>query len=224
LPISLTLVATGAALLLVLAWDASGLDLALAASAGGANGFPLRDHWLWSKLLHDRLRIAAWGAVLWLATGLFRPIGVLRRLPRARVAWLLGTVLGAMVLVSLLKQRSLTSCPWDLREFGGTARHVSHWAWGLADGGPGRCFPGGHASAGFAWVAGFFAFRDVEPRTAKVWLGAALAAGALMGLAQQLRGAHFTSHTLWTAWLCWGWAFACSRLLPWMDRDAAAAG
>ena len=25
----------------------------------------------------------------------------------------------------------------------------------------------------------------------------------LLGLAQQMRGAHFMSHTLWTAWLCW---------------------
>ena len=37
-----------------------------------------------------------------------------------------------------------------------------------------------------------------------------------MGLAQQMRGAHFMSHTLWTGWLCWtaGWLFdlAVTRL------------
>ena len=32
---------------------------------------------------------------------------------------------------------------------------------------------------------------------------AALLAGFSLGLAQQVRGAHFMSHTLWTAWLCW---------------------
>jgi len=25
----------------------------------------------------------------------------------------------------------------------------------------------------------------------------------VLGIGQQLRGAHFMSHTLWTGWLCW---------------------
>jgi membrane-associated PAP2 superfamily phosphatase len=31
--------------------------------------------------------------------------------------------------------------------------------------------------------------------------------GFVLGISQQIRGAHFMSHTLWTAWLCWtvGW-------------------
>jgi membrane-associated PAP2 superfamily phosphatase len=35
----------------------------------------------------------------------------------------------------------------------------------------------------------------------------AVLAGLILGLSQQMRGAHFMSHTLWTAWLCWtvGW-------------------
>ena len=35
------------------------------------------------------------------------------------------------------------------------------------------------------------------------WLAVSLAAVLSMGLAQQMRGAHYMSHTLWTAWLCW---------------------
>ena len=27
--------------------------------------------------------------------------------------------------------------------------------------------------------------------------------GLLLGVAQQLRGAHYMSHTFWTAWYCW---------------------
>ena len=41
----------------------------------------------------------------------------------------------------------------------------------------------------------FFAFRRV--------LAGAMLAGFVFGLAQQVRGAHYLSHTLWTAWLCW---------------------
>jgi membrane-associated PAP2 superfamily phosphatase len=80
---------------------------------------------------------------------------------------------------------------------------VSHWALGLADGGPGHCFPAGHASTGFAFVAGYFGLVKRLPTLARRWLWAAVVGGAVLGVAQQLRGAHFMSHTLWTAWLCW---------------------
>lgn len=214
-----------AGLLLLVAWDASPADAWLAHAVGGPDGFALRDHWLLEGVLHQGARALAGGLVLWLALGLRWPLGVLRRLKPARRAWLLAATLGGMLLVSALKRGSLTSCPWDLQAFGGLARHVSHWDWRQADGGPGHCFPAGHASAGFAWVAGWFAFRDRHPRVARAWLAAALLAGAATGVAQQLRGAHFASHTLWTAWICWTWAWACSAALPLPEHsDAPAAG
>jgi membrane-associated PAP2 superfamily phosphatase len=73
----------------------------------------------------------------------------------------------------------------------------------MADGGGGRCFPAGHASTGFAFLGGYFAFRHDVPKTARIWLIAALATGFVLGACQQLRGAHFMSHTLWTGWLSW---------------------
>lgn len=216
--------ATVAALVLLLAWDASSGDAVLAHWVGGADGFPLRDRWLLTAVLHDGARGLAWLMVLWLALGLRWPTGVLRALPPARRLWLLGATLGGMLLVSALKRASLTSCPWDLQAFGGVAAHVSHWAWLQTDGGPGHCFPAGHASAGFAWVTGWFALRDLRPQAARRWLAAALVAGAVAGISQQLRGAHFASHTLWTAWICWTWAWACSGWLPRPKNDAPAAG
>jgi membrane-associated PAP2 superfamily phosphatase len=215
--------ATVLGLLLVLAWDATGLDLPVAAWAGQHGGFAWRDHWLLTGALHDGARAAVALLLLWPLSALRWPTGVLRGLPPVRIWWLLGTTLGGMLLVSGIKHHSLTSCPWDLQQFGGAAHHVSHWIWGRADGGPGHCFPAGHASGGFAWVAGYFALRDRQPAAARRWLAAALVAGAVMGLAQQLRGAHFASHTLWTAWLCWTWAWACSAFLP-RERHAPAAG
>lgn len=211
-----------AGLVLLIAWDASPFDLALARWAGGADGFALRDHWLLEGVLHQGARGLAWAGVAWLAIGLRWPTGVLRSLTPARRTWLLLATLGATVLVSAIKRISLTSCPWDLQAFGGVAAHVSHWVWRQADGGPGHCFPAGHASAGFAWLAGWFAFRDVRPRVARAWLAAALLAGATTGIAQQLRGAHFASHTLWTAWICWTWALACSAAMPGLHPRAGA--
>ena len=40
--------------------------------------------------------------------------------PRERWYWLLLT-LACLLVVPALKQASLTSCPWSLKEFGGTA-------------------------------------------------------------------------------------------------------
>lgn len=190
-------------LVLLLAWDASGLDLALARASADGRGFALRGSWVLEVLLHDWMRRAALAAALWLAVGIWWPTGFLRRLSRpARIQWLASLLLG-VALVNLFKYMSRTSCPWDLAEFGGTATYLSHWAWFLADGGPGRCFPAGHASAGFAFAGGFFALRPLSMRLALACLAIVAAAGLLLGVAQQLRGAHFMSHTLWTAWFCW---------------------
>lgn len=208
---------TLALLVVVLGWDASGLDLALARVAADGTGFALRDNWTLGVLLHDGMRRAAFAAALWLAVGIWWPTGVLRRLStRARVQWLASLLLG-VALVNVLKYASRSSCPWDLAEFGGAAAYLSHWSWGLADGGPGRCFPAGHASAGFAFAGGFFALRPVAPRAALACLAAVALGGLVLGVAQQLRGAHFMSHTLWTAWVCWVTASlvdGAGRLLP----------
>lgn len=191
-------------LCLLLAWDASSLDLPLARlAASGAQGFAARDSWFAGALMHDAARQLGFAVGAWLLAGIWWPTGVLGRLSRsARVQWLASLVLG-VVVVNLLKRASRTSCPWDLAEFGGAGTYVTHWAWGWADGGPGHCFPAGHASAAFAFIGGFFVLRPVAPALAARCLALVIGAGLLLGLAQQLRGAHFMSHTLWTAWLCW---------------------
>jgi membrane-associated PAP2 superfamily phosphatase len=204
------------ALLLLLAWDALGLDLPLARLAGTRDGFPLRETWLMSAVLHEGARRASWLLMAALILSIWWPVGVLRQLTRGERAGIVaGTVL-ALLSVSLLKSVSRTSCPWDLMEFGGMAPYVSHWNFGVSDGGGGRCFPAGHASAGFAFVAGYFWLQDKAPRTANTWLLIVTTAGLGLGLAQQWRGAHYLSHTLWTAWVCWttaGLAWGASQAL-----------
>lgn len=200
---------------LLLAWDASGLDLSLAAWFGGPGGFPMKDDWLFSAVLHEGGRLAAWAVVLAASLMVWWPLGVFRRIDATRRLQLVVTALIAVLAVSSLKAFSKTSCPWDLAEFGRSARHVSHWAWATFDGGSGRCFPAGHASAGFAFVAGYFAFAEASPGIARAWLASALLAGLVLGLAQQARGAHFMSHTLWTGWLCWCVAVTTEWLRVW---------
>jgi len=127
-----------------------------------------------------------------------------------------------LLAVRWMKRLSMTSCPWDLQDFGGVARHVSHWNWGTLDGGPGQCFPGGHASAALAFVAlalpWLTSVVGEERRMGRQWLLAVLWGGLALGLTQTLRGAHFPSHTLWTALVCWGVALANHQVFRWVRR------
>jgi membrane-associated PAP2 superfamily phosphatase len=213
--------------LALLAWDASGADLWAARAFGNAQGFAARDSWWAATLLHDGGRLLAWlllaaqvALLLWptwshpkpsasAAAGLAAAPAQPTRAARAR--WL-GVVLVCVLVVPALKRLSSTSCPWDLALFGGVAQHLSHWRWGVADGGAGHCFPSGHAVAAFAFLGLYFLWRDVNPARARRWLWGVLALGALFGTAQLARGAHFPSHTLWSAWLCWALCAAAAAL------------
>jgi membrane-associated PAP2 superfamily phosphatase len=202
-----------ATLLALLAWDASALDLRLAHWFGGPQGFALRDDWLLSSLLHEGGRRIGWLLVLVLCFAVWWPVGPLVRLSGSRRLQFASTTLLALLVVFAIKSTSQTSCPWSLAEFGSVAQHLSHWST-LADGGPGRCFPAGHASTGFAFFGGYFVFRDSQPGLARGWLVTAIAIGLLFGFAQQARGAHFMSHTLWTGWICWIVAWVAHLFWP----------
>lgn len=72
----------------------------------------------------------------------------------------------------------------------------------------GHCFPAGHASAGM-WLSALAVFwLPANPRKAlAVFLGG-LFVGLTMGWVQQMRGMHFLTHTLATAWLSTALLFA----------------
>lgn len=194
--------ATVLALCALIGWDMTGWDVPTAGWFGSTQGFALRQHWLLTTVLHDGGRYLAWALVLALCVGAVLPYGPLRRLSGSRRLQLALTPIAAALLVSSIKATSASSCPWDMNAFGGIARHVSHWQWTVPDGGSGRCFPAGHATAGLSFIGGYFVYVT-QPHIARRWLLGALLAGVLFGLAQQMRGAHYLSHTLWSAWLCW---------------------
>lgn len=190
----LPLIGLALGLLLVLGWDAGGLDLALAHAFGTTAGFPAREAF-WSRdLLHAGLRN------LWMAAWLALAVDAWRRQPAtrgpSRLERRLALAAGLLVLlvVPALKGFSHSSCPWSLQDFGGAAPWVSHWDWTLSDGGPGHCFPSGHT----AGAAAFSPFAWIWGR--RGWALLAVSAG-LASVGQMARGAHFLSHTLWAAWI-----------------------
>lgn len=219
---------TAALLGALLLWDASGLDLWVMQQIGTPSGFPLTGNYWLSKVLHTGARqastvvfIAMWLlALLWPATG-HAQLGT-----RKQRVWLLTGMTLSLILISGLKSVSTVSCPWDLSEFGGAASYVSHWRLGQVDGGGGRCFPGGHVSSAFAYLALLpslllapLASTRTRARTALV---AVVVIGMALGLTQTVRGAHYPSHTLWTAWLCWASAWLWFALGQWLHSKRQA--
>lgn len=106
-------------------------------------------------------------------------------------------------MVALLKSMTQMDCPWDLQRYGGLRPFI-----GLFESRPellGRaaCFPAGHASAGYGWVALYFFALQVRPRWRWVALATAVATGLAFGFSQQLRGAHFLSHDVWSLAVSW---------------------
>lgn len=206
----------------VLLWDASGLDLTVMRLWGNEHGFALKSHPLLAHWLHTRgqqLSVLLYFSLLFMV---WCPLGPWRRLQRQARAHALIAITLSLLTISLLKRMSLTSCPWDLDIFGGTARLVSHWAWGVGDGGAGQCFPGGHASSAFGFLAMVLPFlgspETALRRTGRHWLILLVAVGLVFGLTQTLRGAHYPSHTLWTAWICWSVGSAVYALLSIRSR------
>jgi len=209
-------VITGLVLVTVLAvlWDIGSGDMVIMQWIGTSQGFPLRSAWLLEAVLHDALRqactllwvlLTAWA--LWPARGRLRHARIFA-ISRTERLWVLALVSLSLLLVGFIKARSTTSCPWDLALFGGQARYVSHWSLALADGGPGRCFPGGHASSGFGFVALCLPWLLPPAGSARApapgwrWLALIVSTGLVAGTVQTLRGAHYPSHTLWTLVIC----------------------
>ncbi len=208
-----------ALLVLTLVWDASGADLSAMTWLGGTQGFAWRDHWWLSNVMHTGAKQLAVLVYLGVLAMTLWPLGIWRQLTRSqRLEIAMGITL-SLVVVTAIKRISLTSCPWELQAFGGVASYVSHWSWGQADGGSGACFPGGHASSAFAFIALSLPWL-ASKQTAHQRLGRALTTmilltGMALGLAQTLRGAHYPSHTAWTALFCAATAWTNHVVLAW---------
>lgn len=113
------------------------------------------------------------------------------------------TLASCSALVGILKALSPRPCPWDVDRYGGRWPH-----WSLLEPAPpdavgGRCFPSAHAAAGFSLFALYFATRDRSRRVALWMLAGGLGTGTAFGFAQVARGAHFASHNVVSALICW---------------------
>jgi len=203
---------------MTLGWDASGWDMHVMAWLAGGQGFTLRDHWWLNTVLHDGAKRLAVVIYLGIVCLTFWPRGFWRQIPRLRRLEVVMGITLSLLVVSTLKRFSMTSCPWELQAFGGVASYVSHWSWGVTDGGSGHCFPGGHASSAMAFMAlslpWLMSHQRHEQRTGQQLLVAIVLIGLVLGAAQTLRGAHYPSHTAWTGLIC--------AAVAWLNHSAFA--
>lgn len=194
------------ALLLYWAFESTDLDRALTRTLFDAelDRFPWRQSWFLEAVMHKAAKQVTYvlvAASLWLCwQGWKGRLGWLP--PRNALLAALGMV-AIPLATSTAKLLTARYCPWDIVDFGGYAPYL-----GLFEAAPqgikaGQCFPAGHASTGFLWIVWAVALRPAGLRSARGALVAGLLAGAILGTARMLQGAHFLSHTLWTLWLAW---------------------
>ena len=199
IPVVATLIAS--ALLIGFRGDFLIADLVYASQG---HAWILKNSWVTTALIHEAGKTAS--AVAWLMVLLAWVWSLVDgRLVRWRrpLVYLVVTTLIAGLMISALKAITGMDCPWDLQRYGGGQPFVGLFQVRPPGMPAARCFPSGHASAGYAWVTLYFFFLMVRPRLRWIGLAAALLVGATFGFSQQLRGAHFMSHDLWTAMVCW---------------------
>lgn len=184
---------------------------------GGA--WTLQDAWLTSDVIHDQGRNLVAIALLGLLMAI--ALGHLTQAVRPYLKGLYYVLVSALVtvaVVNLMKETSALDCPWDLARYGGEKTYMSLFGRQIAGQSPGGCFPAGHASGAYCWIGLFFLARHFWPQWRFQVLAGVLTWGLVFGIAQQLRGAHFISHDLWTLYISWMSAALCYYYLFRMER------
>lgn len=123
-----------------------------------------------------------------------------------RDLWFVVVAFGLCTMViHYLKSHTGVYCPVETTLYGGTE---PRYEWfdqfnGLDRAGPGRCWPGGHASSGFTLLALYFIALRHRWLHARKLLVAILLIGMFYGTTRVLQGWHYMSHTFWAGIFVW---------------------
>ncbi len=182
------------------------LDLTLADHAFDARAgvFPLRQAWVTTTFNHVILRHVLTALAVMILLVVARDLYAPRAWSWLRRFQLHVIALSALLIpsvISLLKQTSVSHCPWDLQRYGGSAPYIKLFELMPAGVSPGHCMPAGHASSALWLISLSILFVPQRLLHAACSLTLFLFFGIGVGWLQQLRGAHFFTHTLWSAWI-----------------------
>lgn len=112
---------------------------------------------------------------------------------------MLLSIIFVPLIVASAKYITNVYCPYQLDIFNGSypfVRILDAYPDWFVQPKPGRCFPAGHATAGFAFMALYYCFQTRRNRLLGLMAGTSL--GLIAGTYQMLRGQHFLTHTLFS--------------------------
>ncbi len=173
--------------------------------------WPYKDNWLIQTVLHKGGQ--AFSKIMGVVVLLFLLASIPKKSPlnhyRTPLMYLFFAAITGPIIIAILKSHTHLYCPWDLQIFGGKLPYIR-----LLDNVPshskiGHCFPAGHAGGGYTFISLYFFLLIVKPTYKKHGLYFGLLLGIVYGVAQQMRGAHFLSHDIFSLAICWfaslGW-------------------
>ncbi len=165
----------------------------------------LKHFWLTQTWLHDGGHDLA--VILFIAVLLSYGMSVGNRYfsrYRHALAYLSISIPVSTLMVSAIKRLTQVDCPWSVVEFGGERPYQFwlHSVWSPLQGAD-HCFPAGHASSAYMFFGLYFVSTQLFPQHAKKVLYGVISFGVIFGIAQQLRGAHYISHDITSAFICW---------------------
>lgn len=221
------LLAVSAAVLLWL-FHATRLDLRLATPYYDPvnHTFPWRYAWISKYFIHRYLKYALLmaGAAVWLAalSTRFRARSPRFLVTHRRRWWFVAWCFVAVpIVIAVLRRLSPMHCPWEVADFGGYAPYFDLLTTAPAGLRAGHCFPAAFVASG-SWLLGFALLWYPEHKLRSVTVGiAALLLSFALGWVQQMRGAHFLSHTLWSLWVSWAVVLVVHATSgAWRERSA----
>ncbi len=166
--------------------------------------WPYKDYWITSTLLHS------YGGIFTkILLGIMFVALLGTRLKKDFYCYTLpmtflffSSVIGPCFII-YLKNKTHLYCPWDLVMFGGTRPYIELFDSISETLEVGHCFPAAHAGGGYTFISFYFFFLLVQPCYKYYGLSFGLLLGLIYGFDQQIRGAHFLSHDLFSIAICW---------------------
>lgn len=201
--------------MMAISFEVSGIDIKLAdiIYEWQGNSWVLKEAWITRNLIHDIGKVCSLmiAFIVLVAIAITYVCKQWMQYQRELLYLFCGSVGGASVII-ILKNISHVSCAWDFTRYGGILPYTSVFTEirGLSGG---SCFPSGHASGGYAWFVFYFLGVHLNSKWRWAGLAFALSIGILFGFSQQLRGAHFISHDLWTLGICWFFSLGMYKLM-----------
>ena len=169
-----------------------------------ANMWPYKSYWFTQKVLHDggRNLVIFIDIIFFLLLMCSLFYNKLKPYRRGFVYLLITGLLGPS-LAALGKHTTHIYSPYDLTLFGGTEPYIRIFD-SVPEGAKiGKAFPAGHSSGAFAFLSLYFFALKYRPLLRYHGLFFALILGSIFGVTQQIRGAHFLSHDLFSLVICW---------------------